>query len=302
MYHEEKTRHYEGNVYKNLCAVSNDMMKKPKGTEAFDGWEVVEKQFDPKTNFKGILYEKNGQYVMCFVGTDKFSAKDHAANIQMGLLGKNKQMDMANEFYKDLTYKYKLSAANTRIAGHSEGGTEATFVGIQNNIKTYTYNAFGISKKLIDKNKNYDDLVINYRDGHDPVSKLRSNIGKTYIMNSTQNTFMSHTPFGSIQSHGIINMGDCEKAVPIDEYKKSHPLFLDRITDAVITREDIKNMPQDLYRVYENELEKRLANDDIPSVSEANYRTAKGDMVYVSAYTRDDGAEVSGYYRRLPVR
>lgn len=301
MYIEEKTRHYEGNVYKNLCAVSNDMMKKPKGTEAFDGWKIAEKQHDPKTNFKGILYEKDGQYAMCFVGTDKFSAKDHAANIKMGLWGKNTQMDMANELYKKMAVMHNLSPANTRIAGHSEGGTEATFVGIQNNIKTYTYNAYGISKKLIDKNKNYDDLVINYRDGHDPVSKLKGNIGKTYITNSTQNAFMSRTPFGSIQSHGIKNMGDCEHSVPIEEYKETHKLFLDKISDAVITREDIKAMDIDLYKVYESELEKRTANNDIPSIADANYRTAMGDMVYVNGYTRNDGTEVSGYYRHLPV-
>lgn len=297
---KEQQKHAQANVYKDLCAISNDMVKKPEGTEAFDGWIAVKSKHDPKTNFKGVLYAKNGQYVMCFVGTDKFSAKDHAANMKMGLMGKNKQMDFADNFYDLMKDKYNLNANNCKIAGHSEGGTEATYVGINNGVQTYTYNAFGISKKLIDKNKNYDDLVVNYRDPHDPVSKMKSNIGKTYITESTQNALMSRTPLGLIQAHAVVRMGDCTKAQPVEEYKKSNPLFLDKISEAVITREDIAEMPSDLYSVYENEIDNRMAQNLIPSASDAFVHAANGNMVYVNGYTRDDGTEVRGYYRSCP--
>lgn len=302
MYQEltEQQKHAQANTYKDLCAVSNEMVKMPKGTDVFDGWKVADAKPDQKSNFKGVLYEKDGQYVMCFVGTDKFSVKDHAANMKMGLLGKSEQMRKANEFYQDMKDSYNLNADNCKIAGHSEGGTEATYVGINNGIQTYTYNAFGISKKLVDKNKNYDNLVINYRDPHDPVSKMKSNVGKTYITESTQNAIMAKTPLGLIQSHAIIRMGDCTTAQPIEEYKKSHPLFLDKISEVVITREDIAEMPSDLYSVYENIIDERMAAGQIPSNYDAQFSVLRGDMVYVNGYTKDDGTEVKGYYRSYP--
>ena len=95
--------------------------------------------------------------------------------------------------------EYGLNSENTQSIGHSEGGTEATVVGIQYGLKTTTFNAYGVGGDYVDKNKNYDDLVTNYRDPHDPVSKLRANIGTTYITPNTQNWFMSTTPFGSVQ-------------------------------------------------------------------------------------------------------
>ncbi len=32
--------------------------------------------------------------------------------------------------------------------------------------------------------------------------------------------------------------------------------------------------------------------------TEADYRVALGDLIYVNGYTRSDGVQVSGYYRR----
>lgn len=124
--------------------------------------------------------------------------------------------------------KYNLNTDNTAAIGHSEGGNEATVVGIKNGLKTVTFNAYGVGKKYINPNKNYNDLVTNYRDAHDPVSKLRENVGTTYITPNLQNEFMSKTPFGSVQAHRIDNMGDCMQSVPVDDYKKSHPFFINK--------------------------------------------------------------------------
>lgn len=74
---------------------------------------------------------------------------------------------------------------------------------------------------------------------------------------------MSTTPFGSVQSHGIDDMGDCMQSVPVEEYKKSHPLFINKISDADITREDIAQMNPDLFAVYEREIDNRLASNKI---------------------------------------
>ena len=160
--------------------------------------------------------------------------------------------------------------------------------------ETVTFNAFGVSKRKL--KGNYDDLVTNYRDPHDPISKMHANVGKTYITPSTQNKFMKTTPFGSVQSHGIKNMGDCDRAIPLEEYKEKNPMFLDKITEAEITREDIAQMDSDMFKIYETEIDERLKNNQI--YSKAQLSNSRG-VIYVNSYTRDDGTRVSGYYRRI---
>lgn len=263
-------KHAMANEYKILCSEANKMVKMKNGAVTSNGWTKVDGEYDRRSNFKGVLYEKDGQYALCFVGTDRFSAKDWGANAKMALIGESKQIRQAQNFAKEMKETYGLNSENTQSIGHSEGGTEATVVGIQYGLKTTTFNAYGAGGDYVDKNKNYDDLVTNYRDPHDPISKLKENVGTTYITPNTQNWFMSTTPFGSVQSHGIDNMGDCTQSVPVNEYKKSHPLFINKITDVDITRQDIANMEPELFKIYESEIDNRLANNQIGDLRQEN--------------------------------
>lgn len=281
------------NEYKFLCSKANDMMKRPDNYDVGNGWMKVDSSPKSKSNFKGVLYQKGNNYAICFVGTDKFSAKDHGANLKMGITGDSKQIQDAKEFARKMTEKYGLTPQNAVSIGHSEGGTEATHVGLENGLKTVTFNAYGVHKSKLPKDADLN-LVTNFRDAHDPVSKMHANVGTTYITPSTQNGFMAKTPFGSIQSHGINNMGDCDNAVPIQEYKKQNPWFLDKISDAEITRENIAQMDGDLFSVYEQELDNRMRNNDIHTSTQL----ASGGSVYVEGYTRSDGTKVRGYYRK----
>lgn len=191
-------KHAMANEYKILCSEANKMVKMKNGSVTSNGWTKVDGEYDRRSNFKGVLYEKDGQYALCFVGTDRFSAKDWGANAKMALTGESEQIRQARNFAKEMKETYGLNSENTQSIGHSEGGTEATVVGIQYGLKTTTFNAYGVGGEYVDKNKNYDDLVTNYRDLHDPISKLKENVGTTYITPNTQNWFMSTTPFGSV--------------------------------------------------------------------------------------------------------
>ena len=274
-------RRIHANEYKILCSEANKMVKMENGTVTSNGWIKVDGEHDKGTNFKGILYEKDGEYALCFVGTDKWNYKDHVANIQMATTGDSKQIREAKKFVKKIQRHYGLNPENTTSIGHSEGGTEATEVGIEKGFKTVTFNAYGVSKKHVDMSKVSDGQIINYRDAHDPVSKLRANIGETYITPSTQNQFMSKTPFGSIQAHGINHMGDCDNAVPVNYYKKTHPAFIDKISEKSISRKEIGEMNSDLFRVYEKEIDKRLATNNIKSGNSGNLKwvTINGNHV-----------------------
>ena len=218
--------HKKANVYKNLCIFAEDAIKLDNDAKIFGKWRKKESYWDSKTNFKGIFYSDGNEYVICYLGTDNKSFKDHVENIIMGLFGKNMQMRIADFFYKTCRDKFDLNNDKLTLTGHSEGGTEATYVGIRNKIRTVTFNSFGISRKLLKDDMDYDELITNYRDESDLVSKLKENAGKTYIVPSTVKQCFIKRIFGSIKSHKIVNFGDCEQAVPLEDYEDSHPLFI----------------------------------------------------------------------------
>ena len=206
--------HTMANEYKILCSESNNMSKRNNiGRVTSNGWTVVDNEYNKRSNFKGVLYEKGGQYAICFVGTDRTSAKDWGANLKMVTTGDSTQIKQAQKFAEKMIQRYPLDYKNTVSIGHSEGGTEATEVGIQTGFQTVTFNAYGISKKHVEPGKNYDDLVTNYRDPHDPVSKMKANVGTTYIVPEKKMAFIPKMIFRIIKSHRLKNMGDCNLAV-----------------------------------------------------------------------------------------
>lgn len=120
--------------YKELCAVANDMCKDsvPQGADAGNGWVKVDHKYDRRSNCKVVLYQKGEQYAVCFVGTDnKQKRKDWGANLKMAITGSSRQIEVAKEFTKDLIKRHHLNYQNTVSIGHSEGGTEATHVGLE---------------------------------------------------------------------------------------------------------------------------------------------------------------------------
>ena len=285
--------------YKELCAQANDMCKNsvPQGTNAGNGWVKVDHRYDQNSNCKVVLYKKGEQYAVCFVGTDKREKrKDWGANLKMAFTGSSKQIKKAQEFMRELIDDNNLNYKNTVSIGHSEGGTEATHIGLYFGFKTFTYNAFGISRKYINKDVDYSDWVFNFRDRNDPVSKMRKNIGSTYILRETQaDTWL---PFGTKKAHGIDNMPSCKNAIPIDEYKKYKRSFVDSIDDLAITGENVDLMAKEgLFDLYEPILMEKLSKGEL-----YRERDIRSGLVKVSAYTRDDGTHVEGYYRRLPQR
>ena len=279
-------KHYMANDYKILCEEA-DKISRANGRikESSNGYQVLETYHDKGSNFKGVLYYRNGEYAIAFAGTDKWSAKDHGANLKMAVSGNSRQIKDAQKFTKDMKVKYGLDNTNTVSLGHSEGGTEATLVGINNGFPTVTFNAYGVGAKMDEKNA-YNDLVINYRDPHDPVSKLKENVGETFIV--PDGKYSGANPLGAIKAHGIGNMGDCGNAIPVKDYKKENRFFIDKISDADISRKDIGSMSTDLYRVYEKEIDKRMESGRIKSSGsnggdEGNWVTINGNHVLIKS-------------------
>ena len=72
--------------------------------------------------------------------------------------------------------------------------------------------------------------------------------------------------------------------------------------DRIFTREDLKNMKREEYEANEAAIMAQLKSIGIPTNGELASAESRNGVIYVRPYTRDDGTEVSGYYRSLPRR
>lgn len=281
--------HKQAEVYKQLCLIADDIIQ-GKTVKLPDGYTVLEKQYVKKTNFKAVAYQKGNQIIISYVGTDPTSLKDQAANLKMGVGNVTKQMRQANDFYIDILGNNK----NIKICvtGHSEGGSEATYVGLKNHIKTYTYNSFPLSKGILSKiaetggSSDYNNLIVNYRNAHDPISKLfYQNVGQIYIIQNSQNKFLATTPFCMKSAHSLINLDSCLNALPVDEFIKQNPRFIDSIKFVTFTNKTIKEITDaGLYDLYEAEIMERLKNNEIISESTAKEMAEQGKLAYMDGY------------------
>ena len=220
--------HEKSEEYKTLCILAEDVMNLTDGSKVFENWYKLACLHEKRTNFKGVLYRSGTDYVICYIGTDLRSIKDHIANLLAGFWGINLQMRIANYFYKNCKERFDFYNKNLTLIGHSEGGTEATYVGIKNNIKVVTFNTFGLSRKQYDANRDYSELVINYRDESDIVSKIRENPGTTYVVPNSFKQCTLKRVLGSVKSHRITNMCKLSEAILLEEYCKTHPFFIEK--------------------------------------------------------------------------
>lgn len=66
----------------------------------------------------------------------------------------------------------------------------------------------------------------------------------------------------------------------------------------VFTAEEIGNLSIDDFTKYENYIDNQMKNFGIPNNFQAKQEVKVGNLIWVDSYTRDDGTEVKGYYRR----
>ncbi len=297
-----KISHAKANEYRDLCKNAGDILKEKEVNQNPNViYEIIKKEYNHKNNFKAIAYKKDNEIVICFLGTDKLNYKDHATNLKMAVSSEpTSQMINANDFYKSIKEIYPKK--NITLIGHSEGGSEALFVGFKNKVPTVTFNSYGLHKNLekaIDAEKQAH-LITNYRDPQDPVSKLRPLVGTTYVVENPKEYGKVVTPLGSIKSHKISNFGDCENAVPLEEYKEKNKNFVDQFAKFELTRNTIGNMSNDLFTVYEDSIMERVSQGRVFNDAHAYELSMKGDLVKVQSYHRQDGTFVEGYYRSKP--
>ena len=278
---------------KKLCLVANCINKK-QPYELPDDVEIIDKNMEKSSNFKAVVFKYKNRIIICFAGTDTSLEnlsffKDWAANTKMALNFAPKQMNHAKEFFKYIFKKYNDETVTFEVAGHSEGGSEAIYVGLSNDVKIYSYNAFALGGHILKTIKNAKqrelnyDLVTNFRDPHDPVSKLLyKHVGTSYIVLNPDVNYQKELKIGNIKAHALARMGDCNNAIPIEKYKNKHAEFINSISDIQFTRDIINDLTtSELYELYEPEIFRRLKTGDILTNSQAQELVQQGELTYL---------------------
>ena len=184
--------------------------------------------------------------------------------------------------------------------------------------ETVTFNAYGVGdlvKGHVRENLN----IRNYGNVDDTVFNLnlRNQLGKSYIIGYGKgNDYVTKSNKGNyipglnpITHHFIEKMGKLEDAV---EYKKPEELepkmisggisydinYRDIDKNRIFTNEEIGEMSKEEFKRNENFIDQLLRLGRIITKKQAEEQVKTGDLIYVNSYTRDDGTEVSGYYRR----
>ena len=135
--------------------------------------------------------------------------------------------------------------------------------------------------------------------GREIAEKIKSNLGSNY----NKYTLQEKLDFASDEI--IERMRSGELITNPNDKRQFNNMFYERLQDKdrIFHQDEFWNMDKqsqrrylEHYTNYKNKLQGKL-----PTRAELNAGIIKGDYVYVNKYTRGDGVEVSGYYRRRPV-
>lgn len=69
-------------------------------------------------------------------------------------------------------------------------------------------------------------------------------------------------------------------------------------TDKIFIREDISKLSTDDFEELEDSINEQLSSFGIPTELQAQQAVQNGSLIWVNSYTREDGTQVCGYYRR----
>ena len=303
---QQQERFAKANTFKNLYRQIGDNISNIESlkNQNYGDWKFEDYTHDKKTNFKAVVLKNDvtKEIAVFNIGTDFKNPKDILTDIQMAFGKPTKQMKKANEYHRKISEKYRPLGYKMNSIGHSEGGSESQFVGINNPATdVYTINAYPIGRiKAAKESPNKGANVYNFRDPYDPVSKLGKSFGNDFIVPISDDTKRKPFIFGYKEAHQVKNMGDINNALTPVEYKKRKDSlgFLDNLDNVILTGEDIGKMDRFTFRAYEPLINQLLKEGSVMPRTEADYRVALGDLIYVNGYTRSDGVQVSGYYRR----
>mgnify|MGYP001161796941 FL=1 len=284
-------------------------------------WVRFSERDNESTGFHAETFYKKGTVVISMRGTDPFSYQDIILNdMAMGTNNLPIQYIDAINYYNEIQQTFQ----NSKIVftGHSLGGSLAQLMGNLTGNEAVTFNAYGVGN-LLNGNINYENSknIRNYGNAYDTTFylNLRHQLGESYIIfpekysnNSYETSFWGLNHKWGLKprsNHKIENMGNIKNSIEyinpndlgIQTLKAgiSYDIDLRDIDDKrIITNEEIKQMSNEEFSQNENFINQQLMAGNIMTEMQAKEQLETGNLIWVSSYTRADGTEVKGYYRR----
>jgi hypothetical protein len=293
----------------------NNQFEKPKS------WIEVGKTESKITGFYAETFARGNDVVISFRGTDMkdkydISKRDAVSDAMMGAKMLPGQIVNAQKYYEQVQKQFPNS--KIMFTGHSLGGSLAQILGSRYGNEVVTFNAYGTGD-LASYQVKYIDNITNYGNANDPffIASINNQIGKTYVMNDYEsnegeaNKVAGFNKSLSMQKHEIEHMGDLSKAVP---YKGQNLQTEESITlkaaieesvnlrdvdpDRILTHEEIGELSTEDFSKSKEYINQQVQNGKVMPKAQADEKLQSGDLVWVDGYTRDDGTEVKGYYRK----
>ena len=262
-------------------------------------------RYEDKNGFYGEAFYNKNTIAIVFRGSN--DTKDWISNIEMGAKQLPWQYWTAQSFYNKINAEFPNS--EIVFTGHSLGGSLAQILGNETGNETVTFNAYGTGN-IININPNNLENIRNYGHGRDVVfkSNFLNHIGNIYILNNEVGKIPNDLKYHFLQNLG--NLKDrkvytnemreqCEKETPsvlCGESSYSSFQYYDR--NRILTNEEIGEMSPKEYNENENFIRQLLEFGNIMPEAAAKEKVRLGELIWVNGYTRDDGTEVKGYYRR----
>ncbi len=194
--------------------------------------------------FRAYQNNISGEIVVVFRGTELSvtgSDGDLAADFD---LVNNSQFSKAKDFYREVANKAKGEQKSiSYIAGHSLGGALATYVGIDNNVQTYAFNAPPISNYAgsgVDSNNpSSHSNVINIISSNDPISSLSGSLAGSTIVLDVDTVFLGYM-LGPVMGSAILGVKDHSIDSILDELRRLSDLDPNEINGYIFNIEDGK--------------------------------------------------------------
>lgn len=269
----------------------------PKDWIPFDSYE-------DKNGFCGEAFYNKNTIAIVFRGTNNLI--DVGSDIEMKIKKLPSQYWSALTFYNNIQSKFP----NYKIVftGHSLGGSLAQILGNETGNETVTFNAYGTGN-IININPNNLENIRNYGHVKDRIfnNNFHNQNGKIYLLEHH-----AGGPSKPLKYHYLEKIGNLKnrRAYPsnfeIDEHESNSiigTLLKGNVTynydtDRIITNEEIGQMSKNEFLENEKYIMNQVKNQCVMPQWQAEDLFRSGNLIWVNGYTRDDGTEVKGYYRR----
>ena len=283
-------------------------------------WVRFSERDNESTGFHAETFYKKGTVVISIRGTDLTSSQDLSNDFGMWKNHKipSQYVDAIN-YYNEIQKTFPSS--KIVFTGHSLGGSLAQLMGNLTGNETVTFNAYGVGN-LLNGNINYENSknIRNYGNINDLVFMMNfdNQLGHTQVINSSfdDDFYLTKGYNGSypqgghdLVHHKIEQMGNLENSTSYVSPEEIESMILfgginldidlrNLDTERIITNEEIKQMSNEEFSQNENFINQQLMAGNIMTEMQAKEQLEAGNLIWVNSYTRADGTEVKGYYRR----